>query len=146
MAIPLRRHKTLRDIYETEMGEPISDRTWRRIKSPQRLCCNDEDMNLADVVRMAARLQKQCPRKRITRLMALKALRIQRDFPTDVTCNGKQLHESVCRVLGYEVPRQTMYRWGKELRCRFSMRRWYTPEQVKLWASKVIPNEVNHHG
>jgi hypothetical protein len=148
MGVPLRRHQTLREIYEAAYGRAVDDRTWRRIKSPQRLCFNDEDMHLTEVVKMAAKLQSQSPCKRVTQLMARKALRIQKDFPTEIVCTGEQLYESICRVVGYQVPRQTVYRWGKEIGCRFRLRdrnshdgkKWYSSEQLKKWAQKVIPN------
>ena len=140
MTIPLRRYQGLRDIYEDELGESVCDHTWYRTRKRLGLVLDDEyNLNYSDVVRMAAKLRQMHPRKRINRLMVQRALKIQRDFPTDITTNGAELHRMVSKVKGYQIPRQTMYRWGDEIGVKFRTRKWYTPDQLQLWAQKIVP-------
>lgn len=140
MTIPLRRYQGLRDIYEAELGESICDHTWYRTRKRLGLVLDDEyNLNYSDVVRMAAKLRQMHPRKRINRLMVQRSLKIQREFPTDITTSGAELHRMVSKVKGYKVPRQTMYRWGEEIGVKFRTRKWYKPEQLKLWAQKIVP-------
>lgn len=134
-----RRYQNLREIYEEEFGRSISDRTWQRVKN-RILIADDEDLTRAEEVRMAATLQKENPRKQINSITVRKALRIERQFPTNITMSGVELYYSICNIFGREIPAATVYRWGWEINVPFSRKRHYSPDHLKIWAKKIVPN------
>lgn len=142
--------QSLRQIYELELGEAVSDRTWQRLKSPRRLCFNDEDFDRVADIRIAARMRRRYPKSPINIIAVRRVRRVLEQFPDGICLSGEQLHDAIARVLGHSPHRSTLYRWGDELAketgdksCRFSKRAWYGPKQVKAWAAKIAPSAAS---
>lgn len=135
----------LRQVFEQELGKPVGDRTWRRWR--RRLAILDESSTrMAEDVRIAARLAKRYPRRRIT----LNTVKLYRDvfsrFP-DREMDGWTLYQQACRALQEEFYIQNMYRWGHRLGVPFRVNRVYPPELVRVWADFLIPISVEkRHG
>jgi hypothetical protein len=135
----IRKHQSLKEIYETELGHSISDRTWYRVKN--RLILDDTDMHRVNEVRAFAALRRENRRKFINAVTVRRAIHVDRQFPTDITADGRSLYLSICKALDRTIPESTLYRWGHEIGVPFSFRDsvWYSPEHLKIWARKILP-------
>lgn len=135
----------LRDVYEQELGSAISDRTWQRLRKRLRIW-DEFDERRAAIVRRAAQRRKQNPTARIDAGRIAYELNAESLFPVDVApIDGAGLYEQICLALNYRVPKWTVYRWGREINCPFSMKRVYQREHLVLWAIKIFPHYQSIH-
>lgn len=129
----------LRSVYEQGLGASISDRTWLRVKKTLRIY-NEYDDGRVAVVTRAAHIRKANPSAKLDLAEISFQLNAEKIFPVDVgSVQGSELYRMICETVGYEVPRQTVYRWGKDINCLFSMRRFYQRPHLVLWAMKLFP-------
>lgn len=128
----------LRSIYEQELGCEVCDRTWIRLKKRLRIWDEYQAAKIP-VVRRAAQKRRGNASAKLDSARIAFELQIEAAFPLVDCLSGRDLYAHICEALGYEVPRWTVYRWGLEINCRFSMRRNYSREHLVLWAKKLFP-------
>ena len=131
----------LRDLYEHSLGTTVADRTWRRVRHSLGIRY-DYDAHLINVVIRAASKRRENATRQITRAEIAFELNVEkafldRDF---YPVTGVELLEEVSRILGRQVSRQTMYRWGKSINCPWSAKGVYRKEHLALWAVKLFPH------
>ena len=130
----------LRKVYERVLGRKVSDRTWRRIRNYLWIG-DDFDPSFTKIVIRAASKRRENATASISRKAIAFEMNVESAFLDHLyPISGRELFEEVKRVLGTpNLSRQTMYRWGRDINCRFNMNRQYSKEHLKVWAVKLFP-------
>ena len=130
-----KKTRLLKMEYQRVLGAKVCIRTWNKVKT--RLNINDdEDLSVVPIVRAYATLKRKAPKNYFTRVDAQNYIWLSENLPR-LTCNGYQLRESLMR-LSPKPTIQTVYRWGKEIKCEFSVHRNYCPSDLEKWLEKVL--------
>ncbi|HEY9879404.1 MAG TPA: hypothetical protein V6D29_13190 [Leptolyngbyaceae cyanobacterium] len=132
----------LRKVFEAELGDKISNRSWDRWKTRLQLPDCSDDSDLIAQVRVAAALRRQNKSLKVTRLMVLFELNTLRKFPTDIVCTGEELYRSAQEALGKEIYPQYMYRWGRKIKVPFRVGAVYSSKDLKKWAAFLFPRSA----
>jgi hypothetical protein len=136
-----KKTRLLKIEYQRVLGQKVCVRTWNKIKF--RLNINDdEDLSQVSLVRAYATLKRKAPRNYFTRLDAQNYVWLSENLPK-LQCNGYELRESLMRLTPKPTI-QTLYRWGREISCEFSVYRSYCPSDLEKWLEKVLISRFNY--
>ncbi len=125
----------LRLEYQRSFGRKVCDRTWQRVK--KRLNIKDEDdTSLMSQVKAYGELRKRNPYKAI-RIADVNRYRFFLDNLPKLVCKGDELRLALQR-LKPNPSVATIYRWGQEIKCPFSVDRVYTSYEIQKWVIKIV--------
>ncbi|NET62279.1 MAG: hypothetical protein F6K47_41090 [Symploca sp. SIO2E6] len=133
---------TLRLIYQCELGnQKICDRTWYRIKKRLGITKDKEercDPETLELVKAYAFMRSLYPKGAITKTKVMQYIAIKKHLP-EFSCSGKELQE-VLQCLIPSPSDATIYRWGKEIGCKFSVYRIYNKDEINKWVEFLARN------
>lgn len=121
--------------YQRILGKQVPISTWNWVKRQLNIN-DDDDLSQVQVVRAFANLRKKAPLTKFTRLDAEQYIWLSETLPR-LYCTGSQLKEALMR-LDPQPSTATIYRWGKEIGCGFSLTAKYTPSDLEKWLEKVL--------
>lgn len=138
MAKPL-----LRLQYEFTIGEPISDKTWDRIKRTLGINrYNHNKVEMIPVIRAYGELRLMNPKGLITAEAVTKYMEFEKCFPL-VNCTGEDLWAAILKSVkdANDTPpsKNTIYRWGREIGVPITKSdRVYTKAELRKWIGKLV--------